>query len=274
MTLLFGFAAVNTGNNLLYLMVSAMLGFMAVTGIFGWLNIRRLRLSVSFPDEIYSGTETVVTLLLEGSGIFPSFLIRVDLFGQHIDYPVVERRGTVSTPFVTVFTGRGSRQAEACRVSSIFPVNFFMRSKTYRLDERFVVFPQLMPTSTAAAAGAGAEGGSETTKSGFEGDLLKIGDYTGTEPRKLIHWRLSAKHDRLKVKGLSALSAEPAILDPGCMPGAGMEERLSRTAYLINRLIGERRPVGLRIGDRLLAPSLTRHHRLMLLRELAMYDRD
>ena len=29
---------------------------------------------------------------------------------------------------------------------------------------------------------------------GFEGDVTKISDYTGTEPLKLVHWRLSAKH--------------------------------------------------------------------------------
>ncbi len=274
MTLLLGFAAVNTGNNLLFLVVSALLGFMAVTGVFGWLNIRQLRLDVAFPDEIYSSTETIVTLKLHNRRLLPSFLIRVDLFDTHVDYPVVERGESLSIPLVAAFSGRGEKLAGSCRVSSIFPVNFFVRFKTYQIEGLFIVFPKPMPTSTADVAGSGREGGAESFRSGIEGDLLKIGNYTGTEPRKLIHWRLSAKHDLLKVKGMSALAAEPVILDLATVPGAGVEERLSRAAYLVNRFMSARHAVGLRIGERLIPPAMTRDHRLQLLRELALYDQD
>ncbi|NIQ94316.1 MAG: hypothetical protein GWN87_08975, partial [Desulfuromonadales bacterium] len=55
LTLLLGFAAVNTGNNLLYLMVSALLGFMAVSGLIGRYNLARLRVEFAAPPEIYAG---------------------------------------------------------------------------------------------------------------------------------------------------------------------------------------------------------------------------
>ncbi len=55
MTLLLGFAAVNTGNNLLYLLVSALLGFMAVSGILGRWNLARLSLRCLPPDELFDG---------------------------------------------------------------------------------------------------------------------------------------------------------------------------------------------------------------------------
>ena len=249
MTLLLGFAAVNTGNNLLFLIVSALLGFMAVTGVFGWLNIRRLRLDVAFPDEIYSGTETIITLKLHNRRFLPSFLIRVDLFGTHADCPVVERGESLPIPLVATFNGRGEKQAGVCRVSSIFPVNFFVRFKTHHLDSRFVIFPRLLPTSIADVTGTGREGGAESFRSGMEGDLLKV-------------------------KGMSAMAAEPVILDLATVPGAGVEERLSRAAYLVNHLMSARRAVGLRLGERLIPPAMTRDHRLQLLRELALYDQD
>lgn len=246
---------------------------MAVTGVFGWLNIRQLGVSVSIPDEIYSDTDTIVTVRLRNRRRLPAFLIRIDLFGGRAVFPLVERGEPATVPVVVSFTGRGRRIAGACRVSSIFPVNFFIRSNMYDLDHDFIVFPRPLPTTAAETAGSGREGEGDASRSGLEGDLLKIGDYTGTEPKKLIHWRLSAKHDLLKVKGMSALTAEPVILDPAELPG-GVEERLSRAAYLVNRLIAARRPVGLRIGERPIPPAMTREHRLMLLRELALYDRD
>ncbi|PLX76004.1 MAG: hypothetical protein C0615_07340, partial [Desulfuromonas sp.] len=54
LTLLLGFAAVNTGNNLLYLLVSALLGFMAVSGLIGRYNLARLRVDFLPPPEIYA----------------------------------------------------------------------------------------------------------------------------------------------------------------------------------------------------------------------------
>lgn len=82
-TLLIGFAAVNTGNNLLYLIVSALLGFMTVSGVAGWINIRGLELQVRLPDEIYAGQETFAYLVIANRKRFvPSFLLRVTVEGE------------------------------------------------------------------------------------------------------------------------------------------------------------------------------------------------
>jgi len=56
MTLLLGFAAVNTGNNLLYLLVSALLGFMAVSGVLGKWNLSRLRRGLILPTKSLPST--------------------------------------------------------------------------------------------------------------------------------------------------------------------------------------------------------------------------
>ena len=73
-TLLLGVAAVNTGNNLLFLVVSAMLGFMAVSGLLGWMNIRGLSVSVRLPDEVYAGVQTLVSIRIQnGKGYYPPF---------------------------------------------------------------------------------------------------------------------------------------------------------------------------------------------------------
>jgi len=46
---LIGFAAVNTGNNLLYLLVSALLGFMAVSGVLGKWNLAGVEVCYVLP---------------------------------------------------------------------------------------------------------------------------------------------------------------------------------------------------------------------------------
>jgi uncharacterized protein (DUF58 family) len=55
--LVIGIAALNTGNNLLYIIVAAMLAAIAVSGIASALCLRRLELDLKIPDHIFAGTE-------------------------------------------------------------------------------------------------------------------------------------------------------------------------------------------------------------------------
>ena len=50
-----GVAAVNTGNNLLYLLSSMLLALVVVSGILSEAVIRRLRLAAVLPEEIHAG---------------------------------------------------------------------------------------------------------------------------------------------------------------------------------------------------------------------------
>jgi len=62
---LLGFAAVNTGNNLIYLMASGLLGFMAISGILGKWNLSKIRISCTPPEEVYDGLPTLFSINLE-----------------------------------------------------------------------------------------------------------------------------------------------------------------------------------------------------------------
>src|SRR5688572_12722793 len=50
-----GFAAMNTGNNLLYMLASLLLGLIVVSGILSEQSMRRLRLRSIVPHEIFAG---------------------------------------------------------------------------------------------------------------------------------------------------------------------------------------------------------------------------
>jgi uncharacterized protein (DUF58 family) len=109
---------------------------------------------------------------------------------------------------------------------------------------------------------------------GQEGDISHIGDYRGGEPLKLIHWKLSARHDRLKVKELSAASHTPVTIDLDAIPATGLEQKLSCCTYLVTRLLRSGRPTGLKSATMEIAPDSTRQHKLKLLKVLATYGTD
>ncbi|WP_236685685.1 DUF58 domain-containing protein [Geobacter pickeringii] len=254
-------------------MVSALLGFMAVSGVMGWLNIRDLSLAVRFADEIYDGQETFASLRVENrKRVMTSFLLRIEIGGAWIDFPMVGRR-TVETGVLPVtFRGRGEKRGVSAVVSSPFPINFFVRSRSVYLDGRCIVFPRPAPCEGGPASpGRRWRGERRSLQRGFEGEVEKIAGYTGTEPLKLIHWRLSARHGDLKVKELTSSAADPLMIDISRLPGRSIEEALSCGAWLVNRGIRANQPVGLIAGETLIAPAASRPHRLKLLTVLALH---
>ncbi|HEY7746697.1 MAG TPA: DUF58 domain-containing protein [Desulfuromonadales bacterium] len=273
MTLLLGFAAVNTGNNLLYLLVSALLGFMAVSGVLGRWNLAGLGVRVEVPDEVYDGVSTLLTVRIENrKRLLPVCLVDVLLpaAGQ-ATFIFVERGGTASETLTATFHGRGIHTLAQAQVRSIFPINFFVRSFPVPVDRKLTVFPTPRPCRLAGEAGRQTAGGElPVGRKGYEGELSRISDYHGGEPLKLIHWKLSARHGQLKVKELSDAARPPVTIELDFLPGR-LEERLRCAAYLADSYLRENRPVGLRLGSRTLPPAVGRAHKLRLLTELAVH---
>lgn len=275
MTLLLGFAAVNTGNNLLYLIVSALLGFMAISGVLGKTNIDRLEARIEPPEEIYAGRDTLFTVhICNGKRLLPSFLLQVTVGGEGSLIPLVGRQQRCSASASLLFPRHGRHPLERVTIRSIFPVNFFVRSRTLPVKGEVVVFPAPLPCGGAGEQGQQRGAGREQERRGQEGEVTRIADYSGSEPMKLIHWKLSARGDDLKVRHLSDVAREPVMLHLEELPGATTEQQLRCASFLVNRYFRQQRPVGLRMGARVLEPATGRMHKLRLLTELALYDQD
>lgn len=60
--LLIGVAALNTGNNLLYIIVAVMLAAIAVSGVASAVCLRGLELEVKVPEHIFAGSEVQATV--------------------------------------------------------------------------------------------------------------------------------------------------------------------------------------------------------------------
>jgi uncharacterized protein (DUF58 family) len=77
-TLVIGIAALNTGNNLLYIVVAAMLAAILVSGLVSAMGLRSLELEVRLPEHVFAGRPVVGGIVLRNPRRFlPSFSIRV-----------------------------------------------------------------------------------------------------------------------------------------------------------------------------------------------------
>lgn len=272
-TLLLGFAAVNTGNNLLFLVVSGLLAFMSITGLAGMINLKGLAPELLPPVEIFAGSATPFRLRLHNEKQrLPSFLIRVECEnGQGVTLPVVPHASTIETAVSLTFPRRGFARIGTIRISSPFPVNFFTRFWSFSMDDEFIVYPRLMQGSAVGDGPETRRTGSSTRRNrGQDGELERIAGYSGREPLRMIHWKLSARVDDLLVKEFGRQSAPPLLIDPEKLAGTTLEERISQAAWLVRRKVQER-PVGLCLGGRTIPPASGRKHGALLLKELALY---
>ncbi len=75
---LIGIAALNTGNNLLYIIVSALLAAVLVSGIASAMVLRDLELDVRLPEHVFAGRSTPGKIVVRNrSRWLPSFSIQV-----------------------------------------------------------------------------------------------------------------------------------------------------------------------------------------------------
>jgi uncharacterized protein (DUF58 family) len=77
-TIVIGIAALNTGNNLLYIVVAAMLAAIVVSGVASAMVLRRLELEVRLPEHVFAKRPVNVDLRLRNPRRFlPAFSIRI-----------------------------------------------------------------------------------------------------------------------------------------------------------------------------------------------------
>ena len=173
------------------------------------------------------------------------------------------------------FMGRGDHGQHRLTISSRFPINFFIRHRHLDIDQPITVFPRPVAChNNSERAAQQRQGAQESHVRGYEGDLSRIGDYLGGEPLKMIHWKLSARHDSLKIKELSAQQQPPVEIDLLSLPGHNLEQQLRCASFLINNLMFRRQPVGLTFAAQRIPPGLGPVHKIRLLKELARYGQD
>jgi uncharacterized protein (DUF58 family) len=212
LTLGVGIAAVNTGNNLLYLLLAMMLSLIVVSGILSEQCVRGLEVRRRMPSPIFANRPATASLSVANrKARFPTLSLEVlDVAaGQALDRGVIlahlppGARALQSYPLL--FPRRGVHRLEGVRLRTRFPFGLFAKSAFRPLDAELVVFPELTPLPeevTRELAGLGRERG--LPRRGPGAGLYNLRDYQPGDDSRLIHWRTAARHGRLIVRETEA----------------------------------------------------------------------
>ncbi len=243
---------------------------MSVTGYAGMINLKGLSLEVMPPEEVYADTPAAFNLVLTNAKTrLPSFLLEISSLGPTVVFPFLKASGTLKIPVLLNFKERGYASLERVSVGSAFPVNFFVRSWTLPVACSFLVFPSLIPSPLTDDSGDSEKRElGATLLRGAGGEVERILEYTGREPLKQIHWKLSARSEEFKVKEFGEPSAEPLVIDIDSLSGS-LEGRISAAAWIV-RNCGMKRPVGLKLGADFIPPVQGKSQIFLLLGKLAI----
>ena len=203
-----GLAAVNTGNNLLYLVLGLMLSLLLLSGTLSDLVLWRISVKRWVPRRIFAATPIPIEIALTNhKRSLPSYALEIEdrLEGEaraprRCFFLKVSGGTTQLAVYERTFDARGEATLDQIVVASQHPFGLIEKRRRHRRPETVVVFPQLVPVTLreVVGLGAGAEGSSQAAGRGTE--TLALRDYREGDEARSIHWGRSATLDRFVVR--------------------------------------------------------------------------
>jgi len=281
-----GVAAINTGNNLLYLLVSALLALIVVSGILSEQSMRGLDLTGVAPDEVYAGQPALLgASIANRKRWFTSYSVTVELLApearalQSASRFIYVRRIEAGLERLATWEEtlprRGRHRLTGVRMTTRFPFGLFVKAGRPALTDEVIVFPAVRPMSAESLRRLGESGDAAARRRGRGNDLYNLRGYRSGDDPRFIHWRSSAKAEALLVRELEADTSQNTrivLVGRGVRGAEALEHGLSEAASLAVALI--RAGAGVELAGRDCAVPLGhgRAHLRRMLTALALYD--
>jgi uncharacterized protein (DUF58 family) len=204
-----GFGAVISGNNLLFLIVAAMLATLLISGLVSRLCLAGLELDFVAPEHVSAGRAVPCKIYVRNrKWTMPSFSIRVDAIRDPasptlksgIYFPLVASGVTVEETVEARFPRRGAYRQNSFAFTTAFPFGFLERSARVTLSKEMLVYPSVDPQPGFDDLLASIAGEIETHYRGLGRDFYRIRPYDNTESARHLDWKASAHVGSLQVR--------------------------------------------------------------------------
>jgi uncharacterized protein (DUF58 family) len=275
LTLGVGLGALNTGNNLLYLVLGLLLSLIIVSGVLSERTLRGLRVKRLGTEAAFAGDPFAYrwSLEREGGSSFALSISEADVeLEGHATVPVLESGQAQVARADLVAPRRGCYRLKAIRVTTTFPLGLFAKSRVYDRDDLLLVFPRRRtPTKPAGSTqstqpgDAGLAGHGEGT-----GDIYGLVEQREGDDARRIHWLKSASLGALVRTTREREERKSVVLrvDPS-LPRASLDQRCEEAAAEAEALLAGGYEVGLTVGSVRLRPAAGRAQARRILRALA-----
>lgn len=245
-TLGVGAAAVNTGNNLLYLVLGLMLSLILVSGVLSDLVLLRVEGLRHLPARAFAGTPMLVELVLRNEkGRLPSFSLEVEDVAEGAPterrcyFLKVEPSGEQRATYRRETARRGVLRFTSLRISTRYPFGLFDKWRIATLPGELLVYPRVDRTARAPELASGLRSGTEERARGSGTEPAGLREYREGDEARSLHGRRSAALGRLVVREREREASRTLVLAidnaiaPGLAHEAAFERAISRAAGML-----------------------------------------
>lgn len=242
-------AALNTGNNLLFMILASLLAGILVSGVLSRMTLAGIELRFDVPEHIFAGQPVAAAVELRNhKQTLPSFSLRVGhdpkskapaILAQPVYFPYIPRRQAARQRVELHFPRRGLYRQESFAVSTRFPFGFLEKTRPVELPREILVYPPVEPTEEFYEALPMLTGERESYQRGRGHDLYSIREYVPTDSARFVDWKASARTGSLKVREFTrederrvVVALDPYLDTAGGASAAQQEEKFERAVTL------------------------------------------
>lgn len=239
-TMAIGFASLNTGHNLFYLIFAMQVSLVVVSGLLSERAVRSLRVERRLPRDLFARSAAAIELRVENrSRRRAAYAVEVR---DSVDGEPARRIGFVdrlpagqarSFHGVWTFARRGRHRFGSVRLTTRFPFGLFEKTRISPVHEEFVVFPAI----DRAAGRATAHDLSRATlrKNRLGEETFGLRQKAPEDDPRQIQWKVSARVGEIVVKDPGETLEQPVSIffDYRGVPGPAFESAVERMASLL-----------------------------------------
>src|SRR5689334_19892646 len=201
-----GFAAINTGNNLLYLLLGWLLSFIIASGILSEMTLKRLMVERRPPPKVFAGEPFLMEVVIKNEKARrASFSIEVeDLVGttpldKRCYFLKIPAAKSQRTSYRHTFVKRGLYTLTGYRLATKFPFALFRKSRDVEAPLEVLVYPARVSVPRPPPRAA-TRGDAVADRLGRRGEFFGLRERRPGDDRRDVHWKSSARTGRLLVR--------------------------------------------------------------------------
>ncbi len=210
--LLVALAALNTGNNLLFLILASLIALILMSGILSSVSLSGIAMRLVLPEHIFARQPVRALVELENQKLtLPSFSLRVEAVSEKgppvsailekpVYFPYLRKQDRLQQVVPMKFPRRGVYHQDAFRIVTRFPFGFLQKARRLNLKTEALVYPSVDPTTEYRDVLPVLQGALETVTKGRGQDLYGVRDYVHTDSARLVHWKATARSGSLMVR--------------------------------------------------------------------------
>jgi uncharacterized protein (DUF58 family) len=247
LTVVIGFAALNTGNNALYIALTFMLGCLLLSGIASKGGLKHLVVELQTVDDPWAGRPAHATLrVLNRSRIWNvrDVVITSAELSAPILVPLLERRRELFVNADLLFARRGIVQLKSVDLYTRYPFGFFLKKRRLRFSGEVVVYPRLLEGDERRERFLPVAGEQSAANRPGPGTAVhSFREYVRGDSLRHVYWKKSAGLGRwvMRQTELEAARAVHVAFDPYRPPGTTgdeFEELVSVAATFVHQALG------------------------------------